>query len=1656
MRFSNSQMVFCIVMIISCLNIVESNMGSRIYCSGSLSSVELFSQYINNYALSNDDVTIIYAGMLVDDINADVYIADCSAYDRAIPQIYMVSYGLIQFPIVGQAIVIIYNVPGLSNHNMIIDRETLGKIWTGDIRKWNDIEIQNLNPDIASQLPNETITLGYNDAYYLSISEIMQLALRNFSEEFANAHTIAGGKFGNMIPAQQGYAIDAGEASESRIDWVKNTPFSLSFADFATVYPRNVSYMHMYNKAGKLVEPNITTVQSAMADFKEIYTAGDFTIDIFDAPGENSWPISWVNYISMTSTFQQADCIRTKELLDFIAWFYMNNEIAEIIKEYQYYPLDNTIKKIAIDNMYNVTCNGKVSQEHQYLIAFGSPLSIMASWPNTWASSMTTVKYYASLSDQAIELQKTFSGDFGITIKDFDKDKYPSSTMEDIGVSHLAAFNIVPAYNIPEFVGLNETLVLNYETIVDIYLGLVTNWNDSSIRNSNNPYINSLLPNKTITVVVQKVESDINELFTSFLSSKSGKFNNVIGSTNLPKFDFVSNNVVYTEDVYGVGNTLVSTDYSFAFWPEPGIRLLSHMAIVQAASIQTSTGTIIKPTNESLSKAVSDKIDSTNRRDIEDGSWPFIAMMSLVYHQKTMQSFSKASALADFIYWTQIDETAASIADTQGYYVASSHPKILRENLELLQSFTFEDRTVSKVANCIFEGTICYDKGTCNNNVCLCNIDREGQFCELEKTQSDTNIVTIILAVVIPISFIIVCIICILVVALIFSLRFRKGISDDWEIDFHELELGEQLGTGAFGEVHKGIWRGTEVAVKMISSDKIITKDIERSFKDEVRVMTTLRHPNVVLFMAASTKPPKMCIVMEFMALGSLHDLLKNELIPDIPFALKVKIAYQASKGMHFLHSSGITHRDLKSLNLLLDIKWNVKVSDFGLTKFKSDVKSINPEKFAGTIQWTAPEILSEDRQVDYILSDVYSFGIIMWELITRDQPYFGMSPAAIAVSVIRDNFRPLISDQLRSEVAPEYIELLTNCWHFDPTIRPTFLEIMTRLSNLMGDSGMTGMSSSSSNSSKFDYNSFGKVQQFAINRSDGIIQDSYNKTDSYDLGSNNSRSSMTSDTNKSNKYLRQINIQHPTGEVVVVFTDVISAAQLWEYNAPEMKNATILYNKLVRSICNEYGGYESLISKERNSGEGSFCLIFSNAQNAIIFCEELQKQLVSVNWSPKLLEHPITAVEKDINGTIIYAGLRVRIGLHFGSVKINYDPISRKYEYFGPTVNTAAAVTTITHGGQIIMTEDVTNKLSTENSNKPICLGRVDIDGIPDSLVLYEHVISALIGRFFGGVTRKNASFVSNETSTDYDDMDTDDSTFSARVPHQAYQYHAAIENNERYLTSAGLCSWVINYDEIKLGEQIGLGSYGVVYRGKWKNVDVAIKKFIKQKIDENNLLDIREEIAFLKKLHHPNIITMVGASLKKPNICIVTEYMEKGNLRDAMRTCNPKLEWNQKIKILVNIAKGISYLHSFNPPIIHRDIKPSNILIDENWNVKIADFGFARIKEENAIMTRCGTPCWTAPEIIRNEIYDEKVDVFSFGIVMWEVLTCKEPFIGSNFMKITMDILEDVRPVVPRDCPEEFAELMKKCWHAKSSKRPTMDDIIIVLAKFCPDITV
>jgi class 3 adenylate cyclase len=426
---------------------------------------------------------------------------------------------------------------------------------------------------------------------------------------------------------------------------------------------------------------------------------------------------------------------------------------------------------------------------------------------------------------------------------------------------------------------------------------------------------------------------------------------------------------------------------------------------------------------------------------------------------------------------------------------------------------------------------------------------------------------------------------------------------------------------------------------------------------------------------------------------------------------------------MHFLHSSGIVHRDLKSLNLLLDHKWNVKVSDFGLTRFTADMVK-NGKDVAGSIHWTAPEVLNELPDVDLILADVYSFGIILWELLTREQPYVGLSPAAVAVAVIRDGIRPPMPESEGSTHPAEYEELTASCWHPDPTIRPTFLEIMTRLSSMHGDSSMGGTSNTSKTSS--DSNSLSSASSVdpVTAATSTPTAENANKKSASALGSWSvpAAAAGTGDASAVTRAARP-----PEGEVTIVFTDITRAASLWEFNAAAMRDATLLHNALLRHALVDHRGYEVVFARERNSGEGSFCMVFHSTVEALSWCNDVQRALLAVDWPEALLAHPGAAETwGDTDDRILFKGLRVRMGVHAGAPRLVRDPMTRRVEYVGSVVNTAARITALAHGGQIVLSQAVYNKLKADKAKhaqlKPRLghLGKFEMPDAPQGILMF------------------------------------------------------------------------------------------------------------------------------------------------------------------------------------------------------------------------------------------------------------------------------------------------------------------------------------------------
>ena len=268
----------------------------------------------------------------------------------------------------------------------------------------------------------------------------------------------------------------------------------------------------------------------------------------------------------------------------------------------------------------------------------------------------------------------------------------------------------------------------------------------------------------------------------------------------------------------------------------------------------------------------------------------------------------------------------------------------------------------------------------------------------------------------------------------------------------------------------------------------------------------------------------------------------------------------------------------------------------------------------------------------------------------------------------------------------------------------------------------------------------------------------------------------------------------------------------------------------------------------------------------------------------------------------------------------------------------------------------------------------------------------------------------------------------------------------------------WEIRTKDVVFEKQIGVGSCGKVWLASWLGSPVAVKTFSDEDFmnTEEFVSAVRKEVELMSILHHPNIVMFLGACVTPPEMCLLLEYCAYGSLYSFLRsekTHKVKINMNLCVKFAIDIARGVKYLHD-RCNIIQRDLKSRNILVDKSLNAKVTDFGLSRNKKNGASstnMTACGTPAWTAPEIIKCLEYTEKVDVYSFGILMWEILTREEPFVRNKDLKgiqIAYAAAEQgLRPKIPPFCPDGYSKLMQRCWDGNPDLRPDFNEVLKTL---------
>eukprot|EP00850_Spirogloea_muscicola_P001052 SM000004S14922 [mRNA] locus=s4:220990:227245:- [translate_table: standard] len=280
---------------------------------------------------------------------------------------------------------------------------------------------------------------------------------------------------------------------------------------------------------------------------------------------------------------------------------------------------------------------------------------------------------------------------------------------------------------------------------------------------------------------------------------------------------------------------------------------------------------------------------------------------------------------------------------------------------------------------------------------------------------------------------------------------------------------------------------------------------------------------------------------------------------------------------------------------------------------------------------------------------------------------------------------------------------------------------------------------------------------------------------------------------------------------------------------------------------------------------------------------------------------------------------------------------------------------------------------------------------------------------------------------------------------------HHASSERNfQRMLKETE--EWEIPWEDIIIGDRIGLGSYGEVYRGDWHGSEVAVKKFLEQDVQGAALEEFRGEVAIMKRLRHPNVVLFMGAVTRPPHLSIVTEFLPRGSLYRLLHRqhANTTIDIARRLRMALDVAKGMNYLHSSNPPIVHRDLKSPNLLVDKNWVVKVCDFGLSKIKNHTFLTSKstAGTPEWMAPEVLRNEPSNEKSDIFSFGVILWELATLEKPWGQLNPMQVVGAVGFQQRTLPLPDTVEPgIADIINACFRIEASERPSFTEIMAQL---------
>eukprot|EP00736_Rhodelphis_marinus_P013174 Rmarinus@m.27233 len=288
-----------------------------------------------------------------------------------------------------------------------------------------------------------------------------------------------------------------------------------------------------------------------------------------------------------------------------------------------------------------------------------------------------------------------------------------------------------------------------------------------------------------------------------------------------------------------------------------------------------------------------------------------------------------------------------------------------------------------------------------------------------------------------------------------------------------------------------------------------------------------------------------------------------------------------------------------------------------------------------------------------------------------------------------------------------------------------------------------------------------------------------------------------------------------------------------------------------------------------------------------------------------------------------------------------------------------------------------------------------------------------------------------------------------------------AAVATNDAVQLPGGLempitplaATMLLSYEDLELGNRVGYGGFGEVFRARFNGKDVAVKRILNTHFCKSLVKELTAEMRYMSSLEHRNIVGYVGWCLVP--LCLVSEFCPGGSLWSFLRRRGSNaLSTPLIVKLALDIAYAMEYCHSLSEPVVHRDLKSPNVLFDALQTLKVSDIGLCRALASSEALPTCivGTPEWMAPEICRVEPYSAKVDVFSFSVILWELITLDWPWKDFSSAEIVAAVCSGKRLDFPGTRTTDptitrLIALARKGWRDRPSDRPSFKDIRITL---------